>query len=181
MKSALPTNALNGGNMLSYNTYRPGGLWEYEMFTEVLTVTRYPEKKELALDQPNALFQLGKVRDYNSKLARLIDKAARNLLQRVSAQGWEPVDTFDAESLLAKDRVRYEDGSGFHSSTADTREIGTITVSIFCRRRRHQELSNDDGDVLTLFPAQQSDTPRLAPSASSVDGQDHAPASGAID
>jgi hypothetical protein len=151
MKSALPTNALNGGNMLSYNTYRPGGLWEYEMFTEVLTVTRYPEKKELALDQPNALFQLGKVRDYNSKLARLIDKAARNLLQRVSAQGWEPVDALDAESLWAKGRVRYEDGSGFRERAGDTREIGPTTVSIFCRRWINKEMSSDDQNWSTAL------------------------------
>src|SRR6516164_949361 len=109
--------------------YTPRGFWEYEMFTEVLTVTRYSEKKKLALIHTKAPLNRGSVPDDGGALARLIDKAVRNLLQRVSAQGWEPVDTFDAESLLAKDRVRYEDGSGFHSSTADTREIGTITVS----------------------------------------------------
>jgi hypothetical protein len=129
--------------MLPYNTYRPGGLWEYEMFTEVLTVTRYPEKKEFALNDPNAFLQIGRVRDYDSKLARLIDKAARNLLQRVSTQGWEPVDAFDAESLWAKGRVRYEDGSSFRGRAGDTGEIGPTTVSIFCRRWINKELSSD--------------------------------------
>ena len=35
--------------MLSYNSYRPGGPWEYQMFTEVLTATRYSEKKKYSL------------------------------------------------------------------------------------------------------------------------------------
>ena len=125
------------------NMYTPRGLWEYEMFTEVVSVTRYPEKKQFALNHPNAFLQIGRVQDYDSKLARLIDRAARNLLQRVSAEGWEPVDAFDAESLWAKGRVRYEDGSGFHSRAGDTGEIGPITVSIFCRRWIHKELPSE--------------------------------------
>jgi hypothetical protein len=129
------------------NLYTPRGLWEYEMFTEVLTVTKYPEKKQLALNQPNAFLQTEKVQDDESKLARLIDKAVRNLLQRVSVEGWEPVDAFDAESLWAKGRVRYEDGSGFRGRAGDTGAIGPITVSIFCRRWIYKELSSD-GPVL---------------------------------
>ena len=125
------------------NMYTPKGLWEYEMFTEVVSVTRYPEKKQLALNHPHAFLQIRRVQDYDSKLARLIDRAARNLLQRVSAQGWEPVDAFDAESLWAKGRVRYEDGSGFRGRAGDTGEIGPMTVSIFCRRWIHKELSSD--------------------------------------
>ena len=123
--------------------YTPRGRWEYEMFTEVLTVTRYPEKKQFALNHPNAFLEIGRVRDYDNKLARLIEKAARNLLQRVSTQGWEPVDAFDADSLWAKGRVRYEDGSSFLGRAGDTREIGPITVSIFCRRCIDKKLSSD--------------------------------------
>ncbi len=135
--------------MLSYNTYRPEGPWEYEMFTEVLTSTRYPEKKKIALKHSNAPLQIEKVQDYDSNLARLIDKAARNLLQRVGAQGWEAVDAFDADSLWAKGRVRYEDGSDFRDRAGDNREIEPSTVSIFCRRLIQQsssvveELSNE--------------------------------------
>jgi len=125
------------------NRYTPRGLWEYEMFTEVLTVTRYPEKKQFALNHPNTFLEIGRVRDYDNKLARLIEKAARNLLQRVSAQGWEPIDAFDADSLWAKGRVRYEDGSGFRGRAGETREIGPTTVSIFCRRCIDKELSSD--------------------------------------
>ena len=91
--------------MLSYNTYRPGDPWEYEMFTEVLTSTRYPEKKKFSPINTNAPLQKARVRDHDSTLASLIDKAARNLLQRVGTQGWEPVDAFDADSLWAKGRV----------------------------------------------------------------------------
>ena len=83
------------------NMYTPRGLWEYEMFTEVLTVTKDPEKKQLALNQPNAFLQTGRVLDEDCNMARLIDKAARYLLQRVSVEGWEPVDAFDVESLWA--------------------------------------------------------------------------------
>ena len=125
------------------NRYTPRGLWEYEMFTEVLTVTRYPEKKQFALNHLNAFLEIGRVRDYDNKLARLIEKAARNLLQRVSTQGWEPIDAFDADSLWAKGRVRYEDGSGFRGRAGETREIGPTTVSIFCRRCIDKELSSD--------------------------------------
>ena len=125
------------------NRYTPRGLWEYEMFIEVLTVTRYPEKKQFALNHPNAFLEIERVRDYDNKLARLIEKAARNLLQRVSAQGWEPIDAFDADSLWAKGRVRYEDGSGFRGRAGETREIGPTTVSIFCRRCIDKELSSD--------------------------------------
>jgi len=124
------------------NMYRPSGPWEYEMFTEVLTLTRYPEKK-FALIHPNALLHTRRVPDDGGALARLIDKAARSLLQRVGAQGWEPVDAFDADSLWAKGRVRYEDGSGLRGSAGDTGEIGSITVSIFCRRWINKEMSSD--------------------------------------
>jgi hypothetical protein len=120
--------------MLSYNTYRPGGPWEYEMFTEVLTSTRYPENKKFALIHLNSPLHLGSVPDYDGALARLIDKAARNLLQRVGAQGWEPVDAFDAESLWTKGRVRYGDVSGLRVRVGHHREVEPTTVSIFCRR-----------------------------------------------
>jgi hypothetical protein len=115
------------------NLYRPSGPWEYEMFTEILTLTRYPEKK-IALIHPNASLHRGRVLDDGGALSKLIDKAARNLLQRVSAQGWEPVDALDAESLLAKGRVRYEAVPGFWARTGQNREIEPTTVSIFCRR-----------------------------------------------
>ena len=135
--------------MLSYNTFRPGGHWEYEMFTEVITSTRYPEKKSFALIDPDAPPHMGRIQDYDSRLARLIDKAARNLLQRISAQGWEPVDAIDTDSLWAKGRVRFKDGAGFKAIADDTREIEPTTVSIFCRRLIQQsssvveELSNE--------------------------------------
>jgi hypothetical protein len=105
------------------------------MFTEILTIKRYPEKKKIALNHPNAPLHMERVQDYDSKLVRLIDKAVRNLLQRVGAQGWEPVDAFDADSLWAKGRVRYEDGSDFRDRAGENREIEPSTVSIFCRRR----------------------------------------------
>jgi hypothetical protein len=115
------------------NMYSPAGPWEYEMFTEVLTLTRYPEKK-IALIHPNAHLHRGRVPDDGGALAILIDKAARNLLQRVGAQGWEPVDALDAESLWAKGRVRYEAVPGFWSRAGQNREVEPTTVSIFCRR-----------------------------------------------
>ena len=120
--------------MLSYNTYRPGDLWEYEMFTEVLTSTRYPEKKKLSLSHSNAPLHMASIREYNSTLAGLIDNAARNLLQRVGTEGWEPVDAFDADSLWANGRVGYEDGSGFLERAIGTQEFEPTTVSILCRR-----------------------------------------------
>ena len=119
--------------MLSYNTYMPDILWEYEMFTEVLTSTRYPEKKKFSLSHSNAPLTW-QIPEYNSTLARLIDNAAINLLHRVGTQGWEPVDAFDADSLWAKGRVGYEDGSGFLERAIDTKEIEPTTVSILCRR-----------------------------------------------
>lgn len=94
--------------MSSYNTYRPGGPWEYEMFTEVLTLTRYPEKKKLSSIHPDAFTLMERVREYDSTLARLIDQASRNILHRVGALGWEPVDGVDADNLWAKGRVREE-------------------------------------------------------------------------
>ena len=116
------------------NTYRPGGPWEYEMFTEVLSLERYPEKKKFALIHPIAPLHMEGVQDYDGELARLIDKAVRNLLHRVGAQGWEPVDAFDADSLWAKGRVRYGYGSGLKASAGENREIEPTTVSILCRR-----------------------------------------------
>ena len=121
--------------MLSYNAYRPGGSWEYEMFTEVLTFTRFSEKKKLRVINPNAPLYTRSVPDDESELARYIDKAVRNLLQRVSAQGWEPVDAFDADSLCAKGRIRCEVGSSVWNKAGDKREVGPITLSILCRRR----------------------------------------------
>ncbi len=129
--------------MLSYNTFRPGGPWEYEMFTEVLTLAKYPEKKKFALIHPNAPLHMRRVQDYDSSLARLIDKAARNLLQRVGAQGWEPIDACNADSLWAKGRVRYGDGPGFKGRAGDYGEIEPTTVSILCRRWINKELSSD--------------------------------------
>ncbi len=121
--------------MLSYNTYRPGGPWEYEMFTEVLTFTKYPEKKKFALIHPMAPLHTRNVPDYDNELAKLIDKAVRNLLQRVSAQGWEPFEAYDADSLWAKGRVRYEDGLDIRDRADHKREVEPATVSILCRRR----------------------------------------------
>ena len=67
-------------------------------------------------------------------VAKLIDNAVRNLLQRVGVQGWEPVDALDADSLWAKGRVQYEDVSGFWARAVHYREVEPTTVSIFCRR-----------------------------------------------
>ena len=114
--------------------FRPGGLWEYEMFTEILTVTRYPEKKKFALINPIAPLSIQKVPDDDGGLAKLIDKAARNLLLRIEAQGWEPVDAFDADSLWARGRVRYGEVPGLWDRAVDNRKIELTTVSIFCRR-----------------------------------------------
>lgn len=138
---------------MSYNAFRLGGPWKYEMFTEVLTSTKYPEKKKFSLIHPNAPLHMTRVRDYNSTRARLIDKAARNLLQRVGTQGWEPVDAFDADSLWAKGRVRYEDGSGFRDRAGDNKEIEPTTVRILCRRwvkfRNSQVTTQSERTTLT--------------------------------
>lgn len=139
--------------MLAYNAYRPGGRWEYEMFTEVLTFTKYPEKKKLAVVHPDASLHTRGVIDYDSELASFIDKAVRNLLQRVSDQGWEPVDAFDAKSLWAKGRVRCEDGPGFQNKADDMREFRLATVSILCRRRvkyrNHQVTAQSESTTFT--------------------------------
>ena len=140
--------------MLSYNSYRLGGPWEYEMFTEVLTSTRYPDKKKLSMTHSNAPLQMTRIREYNSTLARLIDTAARNFLQRIEAQGWEPVDAFDADSLWAKGRVRVEDKSCCQDGAGDTKEIELTTVSILCRRwvkfRHTQVTTQSESTTLTL-------------------------------
>lgn len=119
---------------MSYNRYKPDGPWEYEMFTEVLTASRYPEK-EFALFHPNDQLPVGKIQDYDHQLARLISKAARNLLLRVGDQGWEPVDAVDADSLRAKGRVRYGEMPDLKNRADSSNKVEPATVHIFCRRR----------------------------------------------
>lgn len=137
---------------MPYNTFRPGGSWEYEMFTEVLTSSRYPEKKFARIHQ-NAPLNKASVQDYDHQLARLIDKAARNLLQRVGDQGWEPVDAVDADSLWVRGRVRYTDEAGFKASAGENKEFEPTTVSILCRRRvkysNSQVTAQSEGTILT--------------------------------
>lgn len=143
--------------MLSYNSYRPGGPWEYQMFTEVLTATRYSEKKKYSLIHADAFLPMARVRDYDSSLARLIDRAARNLLQRIEAQGWEPVDAFDADSLWAKGRVRVEDESCCQDGAGDTKGIELTTVSILCRRWvkfRHTQVTTQSESTTLTSPIQ---------------------------
>ena len=117
-----------------YNPYRPDERWEYEMFTEVLTSARYPVKK-FALIHPDDHLSNGKVQDYERQLARLIDKAVRNLLQRAGDQGWEAVDVVDAESLWTKGRVRFREMPNAKDSADGSRIVELTTVHIFCRRR----------------------------------------------
>jgi hypothetical protein len=115
-------------------SYRPDERWEYEMFTEVLTSARYPVKK-FALIHPDDHLSMGKVQDYDRQLARLIDKAVRNLLQRAGDQGWEPIEAVDAESLWAKGRVRFGDTLDSEDSIDGSRMVELTTIHIFCRRR----------------------------------------------
>ena len=126
---------------MSYNPYRPDGLWEYEMFTEVLTSTRYPEKKKFVIIQSNDHLLVGTAQVYDRQLARIIDKAARNLLQRASDQGWEPVDAVDANSLWTKGRVRYKEAPDSKDSAVGRRKIELTTIHIFCRRPIQQRSS----------------------------------------
>ncbi len=119
---------------MPYNPYEPDERWEYEMFTEVLTTARYPEKKFALIHAQNQL-STGKVQNYDRQLARLIEKAARNLLQRAGSQGWEPVDAVDAESLWTKGRVRFGEMPATEGSINDIRIVELTTIHIFCRRR----------------------------------------------
>ena len=119
---------------MTYNPYRPDERWEYEMFTEVLTSVRYPVKK-FALIHPDDHLSNVKFQDYDRQLARLIDKAVRNLLQRAGDQGWEAVDAVDAESLWTKGRVRFREMPNAKDSTDGSRIVELTTVHIFCRRR----------------------------------------------
>jgi hypothetical protein len=119
---------------MSYNRYSQEGPWEYEMFTEVLTAWSYPEKK-FALIHPNDQLPMGMVQDYDHQLARLIEKAARNLLQRAGEQGWEPVDAVDADSLLANGRVRFEGMRDLKERADGGKKVEPTTIHIFCRRR----------------------------------------------
>ena len=114
--------------------HSPDERWEYEMFTEVLTSGKYPEKK-FALFHTDVHLPMGKIQDYDRQLAGLIDKAVRNLLQRAGDQGWEPIDAVDAESLLTKGRVRYEEMPDAKDSADGSRIVELTTLHIFCRRR----------------------------------------------
>ncbi len=126
---------------MSYNPYGLDVPWEYEMFTEVLTSTRYPEKKKFVIIQSNDHLPVETVQIYDCQLARLIDKAVRNLLQRAGDQGWEPVDAVDADSLWTKGRVRYREEPDSKDSADGSRKIEPTTVHIFCRRLIQQRSS----------------------------------------
>ncbi len=132
---------------MPYNPYEPDKRWEYEMFTEVLTTSRYPKKK-FALIHSQDQLPMGKVQNYDRPLSRLIEKAARNLLQRAGSQGWEPVDAIDAESLWTKGRVRFGEMPVPEDGTHDSRAVELTTIHIFCRRRI-QPRSNAFVELLT--------------------------------
>ncbi len=133
---------------MSYNPYRSDEPWEYEMFTEVLTSAKYPEKKQYALTHPNDYLLAGKVQGLDHQLVRLIDRAVRNLLRRAGDQGWEPVDSIDAGSLWTKGRVRFGEAPDSTDNSDSSRIVELTTVNIFCRRRR-QLRSNVFVDLLT--------------------------------
>ncbi len=120
---------------MPYNPYKPDERWEYEMFTEVLTSARYPVKKNFALIHSHDQLSMVKGQDFDRQLARLIEKATQNLLQRAGDQGWEPVDAVDAESLWTKGRVRFGEVPDSKGNVDGCRIVEITTVNIFCRRR----------------------------------------------
>jgi hypothetical protein len=120
---------------VSYNPNRPDRRWEYEMFTEVLTSARYPEKKLFFIIQADDHQPIEKTQDYDSRLIHFIEKAARNLLRRAGDQGWEPVDAIDAKSLWTKGRVRFGEMPNSKDSIDGSRTVELIALNIFCRRR----------------------------------------------
>lgn len=133
---------------MAYNPYELDERWEYEMFTEVLTSRRYPEKQKFVLIHPYDHLSTRKVQDIDRQLARLIDKAVRNLLQRAGNQGWEAVEAVDAESLWTKGRVRLREMPEANDSADGSRIVELTTVHIFCRRRI-QLRSNTVVELLT--------------------------------
>ena len=120
---------------MSYNPFNPDERWEYEMFTEVLTPGKYPVKKQFAMLHSDNQLTIGNVQDDDHQLTRLIEKAVRNLLQRAGNQGWEAVDTVDADSLLTKGRVRFGEAFDTEDRSDGSSIVELTTIHIFCRRR----------------------------------------------
>jgi hypothetical protein len=120
---------------VAYNPYELDERWEYEMFTEVITSARYPEKKHFAMIHSLDQLAMGKVQNYDRQLVKLIEKAAQNLLRRAGDQGWEPIDAVDVESLRAKGRIRFGEVTDSEGRIDGSRAVELTTIHIFCRRR----------------------------------------------
>jgi hypothetical protein len=115
-------------------TGRATGRWEYQVFSETLGLNKYPENKKFWLDRPDGPWNIGRCPSW--ELAELIDKAARNLVQRVGAEGWELAEPYDANSLWCNRRVSYKDVSGFLDwiSANTSQTIVPTAISINFRR-----------------------------------------------